>query len=285
MSYILDALKKSEQERSRGTVPDIKTVHQPGATVSSRPSSRPYIILMVLVFIAAGLAYWIFNKNGHLEVTSQNLSNGEPAASPSSDADTLTSGTLQQDTSDNGVQSPSSNQIQLAQNLTALREKAAEDADLNHPEPAAPVSHTKASVAAKIKKSEKPVHITPKRSKPNVVFSDEPLTSTYDEAANQATATEPSAPTNSTDAEDDTIYDIAELPDDVKRNLPAITFAGHVYSSSKSQRSVMLNGKKMREGEEVSKGLVLDQITMDGVVLRAEGYRFKLGALQDWSFQ
>jgi general secretion pathway protein B len=74
------------------------------------------------------------------------------------------------------------------------------------------------------------------------------------------------------------------LPDYVKRELPAISFAGHVYSSTKSQRSVMLNGKKMREGQEVSKGLMLEEITLEGVVLRAQGYRFKLGALQDWSF-
>jgi len=122
-----------------------------------------------------------------------------------------------------------------------------------------------------------------------VIFADEPLTSTPGASTSarsaDSNANSSTDHSNSPATEDDVIYDIAELPEDVKRNLPAITFAGHVYSSSKSQRSVMLNGKKMREGEEVAKGMVLDQITVEGVVFRSQGYRFKLGALQDWSFQ
>jgi len=88
LSYILDALKKSEQERSRGTVPDIKTIHEPGTALPARSSSRIYVILMVLLFVVAGLGYWIvYEKSRHSATRSRLLDSDEIVTSPSSDSD------------------------------------------------------------------------------------------------------------------------------------------------------------------------------------------------------
>jgi len=287
LSYILDALKKSEQERSRGTVPDIKTIHEPGTALPARSSSRIYVILMVLLFVVAGLGYWIvYEKSRHSATRSRLLDSDEIVTSPSSDSDAAAALTDNQPMQSlESTQHQTDNQIQLSQNLTALSELAEKD----NQAASLPGKSDSTKNISPSAKSEKKDHAKSGSSRPNVIFADEPLTSTPGASTSarsaDSNANSSTDHSNSPATEDDVIYDIAELPEDVKRNLPAITFAGHVYSSSKSQRSVMLNGKKMREGEEVAKGMVLDQITVEGVVFRSQGYRFKLGALQDWSFQ
>jgi hypothetical protein len=59
MSYVLDALKKSDQERQRRTTPDIHSVH---GTVEPRRKSRalwPYLLCLVLLLNAGLLLWWI----------------------------------------------------------------------------------------------------------------------------------------------------------------------------------------------------------------------------------
>ena len=59
MSYILDALKKSEQEREQGKVPDIKTVHTlPTAAPQQHQSSWLYIVVISIVLAAGGVYLW-----------------------------------------------------------------------------------------------------------------------------------------------------------------------------------------------------------------------------------
>lgn len=78
------------------------------------------------------------------------------------------------------------------------------------------------------------------------------------------------------------ILEIGELPDDVRNTLPAMTFSFHVYSANPQQRTIIINNRRMREGEEVSAGVQLQQITEDGVVLLHAGHRIHIGVLSGW---
>ena len=68
MSYILDALKKSDQQRQRGATPTLPTAH---ATVSaSRQSFTGYYIALAVVLLCAGIAIgwlhpWQAEEPGH----------------------------------------------------------------------------------------------------------------------------------------------------------------------------------------------------------------------------
>ena len=55
MSYILDALKKSEKERQRGTAPDLLTVQETVLPEKKKRRVWPYIIFAVLI-LGIGLA-------------------------------------------------------------------------------------------------------------------------------------------------------------------------------------------------------------------------------------
>jgi general secretion pathway protein B len=60
MSYILDALKKSEQERGRGNAPSVQTLHTTGQNYSATKTHYwPYILLVAVFVNLAALLYFI----------------------------------------------------------------------------------------------------------------------------------------------------------------------------------------------------------------------------------
>ena len=77
---------------------------------------------------------------------------------------------------------------------------------------------------------------------------------------------------------------LSEMPELIQQGIPQMSFAGHVYSSNAEQRSVIINGHSMAEGDVVITGLVIEQITSDGVIFNYQGQLFRMQILQDWSF-
>jgi hypothetical protein len=59
MSFILDALKKLEQKRQRGSVPDLMTVHIPVPQEMKKRPIWPYLIIGALILNAALLLVWL----------------------------------------------------------------------------------------------------------------------------------------------------------------------------------------------------------------------------------
>lgn len=63
MSYILDALKKSEQERGHGNIPGVQTVHSSGLNYRNEKNSYwPYILITAIILNIAVILYFIFDK-------------------------------------------------------------------------------------------------------------------------------------------------------------------------------------------------------------------------------
>jgi general secretion pathway protein B len=64
MSYILDALKKSEQERGHGKVPGVQTMHS--SSLSYRNEKKlywPYILIVAVILNLLAILYFIMNKD------------------------------------------------------------------------------------------------------------------------------------------------------------------------------------------------------------------------------
>jgi general secretion pathway protein B len=213
MSLILDALKKSEQERRRDTGPDLQTIHQP---VVSRAPRRSYGLAwgaLLLAVNVGALIYWWQQR--------------EPAPVAAATPPVV----------------------------------AAPPAPASTPAPAAAVA-----VPA-------PAPVAPPPQGSAVVASEA-------EFAQITPGGNPAAAGAATD--ELPIQAVDELPEDVRNNLPAMTFSFHVYSGSPQQRTIIINNRRMREGEEVSPGLVLQQITEDGVILLYERHRIHISVLSGW---
>jgi general secretion pathway protein B len=77
MSYILDALKKSEQERGQGNIPGVQTVHSAGINYTSKRIIWPYILILAISLNLIAIVYFIIDKNRTPEVDAETNVNVE----------------------------------------------------------------------------------------------------------------------------------------------------------------------------------------------------------------
>jgi len=243
MSYILEALKKSEQERERGGVPDIKSVHSSNETATDDKKRSWWPYLLLVVFVVNGAIFAVVY--------------------------------MEDDASD------AVSQANEDQQVAALTE---EPPVMVNPIP------SENSQVQKLETPTKPV--AEPKPQPKVIFSKELLDMSSDvadevnektsQAINSQMASGEASSNQESIEENIQAMMISELPDNVRKSIPNIEFAGHIYSSTVERRSVMINGRKMREGDAVSADLFLHAITPEGAEFDYQGYRFKLNALQDW---
>ena len=90
MSYILDALKKSEAERSRGVVPTLLTPSH----ATFRSSAVGWILIAVLIVNAALFAAWLYWPRDAATATTVRVSEPPPAATPDLAPSTAASSTV-----------------------------------------------------------------------------------------------------------------------------------------------------------------------------------------------
>lgn len=73
------------------------------------------------------------------------------------------------------------------------------------------------------------------------------------------------------------IVPVGELPDDVRRQLPALAISGATYSASRASRMLIVNGQLYHEGDLLAPNLRLEQIQLKSAVLRYKNYRYSVG--------
>ena len=74
-----------------------------------------------------------------------------------------------------------------------------------------------------------------------------------------------------------------ELPFEVLQHIPSMEFSAHVYSSNPLQRSLVINGRFMEEGDHLASDLYLSEITADGAIFDFQGQRFHQRIVSSWN--
>lgn len=238
MSYILEALKKSDQQRQRGATPTLQA-----AQVTVAAPKRPLFIyygLLAAVLLAAGIMIgWL-----HPWQPEQPSPETEPVAAKSP--------------------FPISQQATPAP-LTAPPEipgKTAQEFPAPNLTPAGqPV----------------PVLGVMKPNNPAFVSATTPSTGTPSAAAPSPDKTVQKSASIAGVAQEQKAIPMAELPLQIQHEIPAMTVQLHAYSSVPSERLVYINSTRLREGESLMLGLRLEQITPDGMIFSYKGYRFQRG--------
>lgn len=271
MSLILDALKRSQQERdSVNDIPGIETHHPIDAVglANGWRRSLPWVCLV----IALGVIVWLLTDG--MGKTSA------PAVVMPSEAEKIlptvasTTGTSAK-TPPQLTEQPAAEIIQAesiietpvhdAKAATAvedLYEKKAQEqrtvpGAVSEPPPQEKVQ-TKAVVVDQTTVTEKAIDIEKMIALAKV------------EAGNAALA-EHSAPF------------LSELSQQLKDQIPTIYYSQHDYSTGSPPSSVTLNGETLRDGSELaSAGLTVDEILSASVVLSYRGTQFRLKALNSW---
>ncbi|MBE0624979.1 MAG: general secretion pathway protein GspB [Burkholderiales bacterium] len=249
MSYILDALRKSDQQRQRqrGDAPKL-LLGQVAAVVPRRPALL-YYGLFALFLVGAGMAIgWLRPLQPEPSAPAPaaiDAQRPEPAASPHAAA---------------------RSDIAPGPEPEANVQKSARDS--------APASRAvPVPAAGPVKKKETAGLKSKKRTA---------ASKTDAEAPKDAAATLPrkrespdSLPAEAAPLRN--VMAMADLPLAIQQELPPMSISVHAYSVKAGDRLVGINNRLLHEGQEVAPGLKLEQITQDGMILSFKGYNFRRG--------
>jgi general secretion pathway protein B len=69
---------------------------------------------------------------------------------------------------------------------------------------------------------------------------------------------------------------LAELPQSLRSRLGSVDIGVHVYAEQPGNRFLILNGQRLREGKTLDNGLELVAITVDGAIFRFQEQPFRI---------
>lgn len=72
------------------------------------------------------------------------------------------------------------------------------------------------------------------------------------------------------------VVPVSELPEEVRRELPALSVSGAMHSDVPANRMLILNGSVFHEGDQPAPGLVLEEIKLKSAVFRFKGHRYSV---------
>lgn len=294
MSYILDALKKSELERQQGRVPDLTTapVVVGRASAGDAVSRRPYLVAAIVLLAVAGALIWWrpWQQGGQAEPAAvpaapapvplakparvvPDLHVDLPVALPRA-ANPPAATATQERNVDQGptaaATGPRDVTMQAASSTTAdsTRRKVVE------PLPKAqrrtePISSPVPAAA----------HQVPAASIPQATASTPPPAASPAAVPESMPPAQP-LPASTTRAESGKsagkgMSNLANLPAEVRKSVARINVAGFSYSDDPQARMAVINDRILHEGDEVVPGVRLDKIGSDGIVLSHKGIRFR----------
>ncbi len=67
-----------------------------------------------------------------------------------------------------------------------------------------------------------------------------------------------------------------QLPAELRAELPPLAVGGSMYSTTPANRTLIIDGRLYREGEQVAAGLTLEEIRLKSAVLAYKGHRFEI---------
>jgi general secretion pathway protein B len=240
MSYILEALKKSEQQREIGRVPGITSVHE--NTAKSVTRKWLWLIVAVLLLNAGLLVFLLWPE-------------------PEPESATLSA--------------PARESVQVRRDRPAVEPLVSQPPPLEKPVAGVPQSAGMASVpepAAAEAPAPEPVKTAP-APKPVV---QEPVMAAAALPVQPQLVQPPRPPVKATPS---ALPVWPQIPTHLFQQLSAnLRLDVHVFSDQPQKRFVLINMKKYKQGEKLQEGPQLDEITPEGAILSFHGQRFRLQA-------
>ena len=253
MSYLLEALRKSEQERQQ-QVPNLSTATTEWEDADAEPERSPWLKLIVamLAIICLLLVFLVWKASTPHGFAQQRQTLSDNSSQVSANAATP-------DVNSNETVKPSSvnNAAEAGANsstgkpIIAVREK--------------PTLTVRTGNAAQIE-----VKIPTSRSAQNNTFATSPQ-----RGAEIISPTRAAVPKEQ-------IKRAYDLDESVRSQLPPMNMNSHIYSTDANASFVIINGKSMSVGQELEPGLSLVAITPDGAVMSLRGERFLFPSMSNF---
>ncbi|MBW6520229.1 MAG: general secretion pathway protein GspB [Desulfoarculaceae bacterium] len=249
MSYILEALKKSDRERKQGEIPDLQSVHghRPGHGEGKKKSLlRIWLSVGVVLGLSALALYWSTQRN--------NMAWQEKISAL-----------------EESVVQLKEQPVGLVAHRPAVKEKASQrplrgEADENVAVRQPPARQEDVVLEPFVMVAEADNGLAPKNAqsvpeeKTVIRPEDVPRRVAQKDISEMAEA----------------VPLVQDLPSSVQEGLPPLKLAGHIYSEDSARRMIIINNRICREGEMVENQLYLEKILREGVVLRYRQLRFRM---------
>lgn len=239
MSFILDALKRSENERQRHQGPSLIDVPQ-----RRMPAERPWWVFVLAGLLVLNLVVFVVVMLRRDEPQAVTTPTPAPVAPPV---------TAPPAPAPTAVAPPPTAQPPLESGDPTVRSLAEEAGIVPTDEGGTPIEPDLADAG---NVPEGPSIVAPIRGPSAAPVRTAPPAA--------ATPAEENLPT------------INDITTSGKAQLPAVHLDIHVYATAPANRFVFINMKKYREGESTAEGLLVEQIRRDDVVLNHQGTRFVL---------
>lgn len=239
MSYILDALKKADAERERGTVPGLHSQHMGQEDDDDDDGDAPARTLSPLVWVGAGVGLCVIALLSWKLLSRETPP--EVVSSPQSAPDVATATAPSMQPAMPPAQPARMTRDQVPPPVSPPMERA-----LAQPHNAPPLA----------------------RETRQAAVAPPPAPAVVARAAPNATGTAPAAPAR--------IPTLSELPDDVRRDIPQLVIGGAMYSETPSSRMLIINSQVFHEGDQPYQGLVLEEIRLKSAVFKYRSYRYSV---------
>ncbi|MGB5104212.1 MAG: general secretion pathway protein GspB [Steroidobacteraceae bacterium] len=262
MSFILDALRKSEHERQRTTGPGLAEV----AVAPSKPRTNAWataaIALLVVNLVAVGIL--MLRKGRDAPPAPAVATAGPETATAPAAAAPMAAAPAESPAQVSVTRSlpeppPMLRPAEAVPVAPATRNPLEQEVS-GHPPPIDPRMAAGASAAP-----EGPPAVTRSPTGGTVVYQTLPeagLAPPPGEAAPARQSAHPALPT------------VDEVT--AGGGLPELRLELHVYANQPQERFAFINSRKYREGDTLAEGPQVEEITRDGVVLNLRGNRFLL---------
>lgn len=269
MSILLDALKKSEEQRQMGTAPGIHSNpdHRPSGGTRGAPAWVPIALVLLAVLIISWLGWQQYREPDTLagmpaaKTDSEVASSAEAArqAAPQKAEQALE----QSDATRTPVESFARTEAGPAdsEDVDQRRETLKQSFNTYQPEPGSDeeVAPSAAAEAGAVDSSAEP-ELAEQR-----INSGEPVQPAEADQGDRPAALEP---------HESRPISYWELPQSVRDGLPEIRISVLVYAEKPENRFALINGQRMVESDELSSGVVLHEIRREGAVFTYRKYRF-----------
>jgi len=296
MSYILEALRKSESERHQGEVPNL------GASPMLIHAGRrerpvwPYWLAGALILNAAVVGAWLLGSRSASTGSSVTNATSIPNPAVSEPVASTSAVTAPQALAEEMYPAPvtaiapppvTQQMYALPGAIPGLATPTQQATGASRNIPGYPTAQPRASAEANwevvtpSRQGAEPLLITPNSARQSLAYDPE-LGYMDDTAPVSLTA---SSMTSLSQVPADTpaidVPRIDELPRSFQARVPALTFNSHIYSSDPSARRVMVNNVYLREGQPF-KGMVVQEITDEGAIFVMDGVMFEVSSVRGW---
>jgi general secretion pathway protein B len=259
VSLILDALRKADSERERGSVPGLHAHPLPAlpAEAPARTTAKPgrWAAIAVTAAIILSVVWYVVGRDAPAPVAATARSQA-PTAPATPDAPVTPAAAT--------TTPPAS---------AASTSSSEQSATAPQPTPAPAVAATRPTAPGTRARPTVPLPVAEPAPWPQPERRQAPETSP---AAKQAATTTPDARSSQPVPAEPPIYARDQLPKNIQAELPQLTISGSIYSPNAPDRSLIVNGRLFRENQQLTADLSLEQIRRKSAVLNYKGYRFEI---------